>query len=154
MIMEPPTTMPVVNWLRSQPTVKSAVPVVVHIGRRTYNAVRYTHAENGVEETRLYVLGTLPPLYAKMRRLCFQVDNSGYDWHVIAWFIQRAACTEWDEVHPFGSHFLIAEWSPVENWAADQVEKKPFHRTPMTITPCIGPSDSDVGQQPNKEDER
>ena len=149
-IMEQPTTIPVVNWLRSQPAVKAAAPVVVQIGRRSYNAVRYTHTENGVDETRLYVLGTLPPLYTKMRRLCFQVDNSGYDWHVIAWFVQRATCTEWDEVHPFGSHFLLAEWSPVENWAADQCEKKPYRRTPMTITPC-GPTDNDVGQQPKGE---
>ena len=136
--MEQRTAIPVVNWLRSQQAVKSAVPVVVRIGRRSYNAVQYTHSENGVDETRLYVLGTLPPLHDK-RRLCHRTDDSGYDWHVVAWFRQRTACAEWSEVHPFGSsHFILARWLPVENWAADQVEKKPYHRTPMTITPCGG----------------
>ena len=136
------TTIPVVNWLRSQQAVKSAVPVVVQIGRRKYNAVQYTHSERGVDETRLYVIGTLPPLHEKMRRLCYRVDNSDYDWHIVAWFRQHAACVEWSEAHPFGSHFILAAWSPVENWAADQCEKKPFRRTPMTITPYTGPTDA------------
>jgi len=106
--MEQRTAIPVVNWLRSQQAVKSAVPVVVRIGRRSYNAVQYTHSENGVDETRLYVLGTLPPLHDK-RRLCYRTDDSGYDWHVVAWFRQRTACAEWSEVHPFGSsHFILA----------------------------------------------
>ena len=43
------------------------------------------------------------------------------------------------EVHPFGSHFILAQWSPVENWAADQVGRKPYRRIPMTITE-IGPA--------------
>lgn len=146
--MEQHTTIPVVNWLRSQQAVKAAVPVVVQIGRRTYNAVKYTHSENGVDETRLYVLGTLPPLHEKMRRLCYRTDKSDYDWHVVAWLKQRTTtCAEWSEVYPCdSSHFILAEWSPVENWAADQCQKKPFHRTPMTITPCVEPAEVAVNE--------
>jgi hypothetical protein len=144
-------TSSVAKWLLGRKHITAATPVVVQIGCRKYNAVQYTHSENGVDETRLYVIGTLPPLHNKMKRLCYRTDGSGYDWHVIAWFIQRATCTEWDEVHPFGSHFLLAEWSPVENWAADQCGRTPYHRTPMTITPCVGPADADDGQQPKEE---
>ena len=144
-------TSSVAKWLLGQEHITAATPVVVQIGRRTYNAVKYTHTDNGVDETRLYVLGTLPPLHNKMTSLCYRTDGSGYDWHVIAWFVQRASCTEWDEVHPFGSHFLLAEWSPGENWAADQCGRTSYHRTPMTITPCVGATDADGGQQPKEE---
>ena len=113
------------------------------VGNNTrYRADRSSHPSRsqiyrerkGVEETRLYVLGEMPPLHDKMRRLCYRTDESDYDWHIIAWFRQRTACTEWQEVHPFGSHFILAQWSPVENWAADQCDKRPFRRTPMSIT--------------------
>jgi len=142
----------VANWLRSRHNVSSAVPVIVQIGRRAYPAVRYTESEKGVEETRLYVLGEMPPLHDKMRRLCYRTDDSDYDWHIVAWLRQRTACTEWQEVHPFGSHFILAQWSPVENWAADQCEKRPFRRTPMSITKYSRPADADVNQPSEEKD--
>ena len=146
-------TVSVANWLRSRHNVSSAVPVIVQIGHRTYSAVRYTETSRGFDETRLYVLGTLPPLHDKMRRLCYRTDDSDYDWHLIAWLRQRTACTEWQEVHPFGSHFILAQWSPVENWAADQCEKRPFRRTPMSITNCVGPTDADVNRPCEEKDD-
>ena len=136
----------VAEWLLRRQNVTATTPVTVQIGRRTYPAVRYTESKKGVEETRLYVLGEMPPLHDKMRRLCYRTDDSDYDWHIIAWFRQRTACTEWQEVHPFGSHFILAQWSPVENWAADQCENRPFRRTPMSIRNCIGPTDADVNR--------
>ena len=130
----------VAEWLLGRQNVTATTPVTVQIGRRTYSAVKYTETSRGFDETRLYVLGTLLPLHDKMRRSCYRIDDTHYDWHLIAWFRQRTACVEWQEVHPFGSHFILSQWSPVENWAADQVEKKPFRRTPMTIME-IGPAD-------------
>ncbi len=121
----------VATWLMGRQHVASAVSVTVQIGPRTYSAARYTDDRNG--ETRLYVLGEMPPLHNKMRGICYRTHNSEYDWHLVAWFRQNSACTEWSEVHPFGSHFILAQWSPVENWAADQCERKPYRRLPMTI---------------------
>ncbi len=135
----------VARWLLGQQNITAATPVFVQIGHRTYSAARYTEDRDRVEETRLYVLGELPPLHDKMRRLCYRTDDSGYDWHIIAWFRLRAACTELKEVHPFGSHFILARWTPVECWAADQVEKRPFHRLPMAIMDC-GPTNVDINQ--------
>jgi hypothetical protein len=136
----------VAEWLLRRQNVTATTPVTVQIGRRTYPAVRYTETSRGFDETRLYVLGTLPPLHDKMRRLCYRTDDSDYDWHLVAWLRQRTACTEWQEVHPFGSHFILAQWSPVENWAADQCDKRPFRRTAMSITNCVGRTDADVNK--------
>ena len=74
-----------------------------------------------------------------MPRTCYRTDGSEYAWHLVAWFRERTACTEWREVHPFGSHFVLALWSPLENWAADQTERRPYRRLPMTITE-VGPA--------------
>ena len=123
----------------------AAVPVSVQIRHRIYPAARYMEDQNGVEETRLYVVGEMPPLHNHMRHICYWTDSE-YAWHLIAWFRQKVACTEWSETHPFGSHFILAEWSPLENWAADQSQKRPYRRIPMTITPCGGPTDASVNQ--------
>jgi hypothetical protein len=133
----------VAKWLLGREGITAATPVAVRIGRRSHPAVMYTDSENGVEETRLYVIGTLPPLYEKMRRLCYRTDDSAYDWHLIAWFRQRVACAEWSEVYPCdSSHFILAQWSPVENWAADQCGKRPFRRIAMSITPHDEPTEA------------
>jgi hypothetical protein len=129
----------VANWLRSREEVTAATPVVVQIGRRAYPAARYTEDHDGVETIRLYVVGELPPLQGKMRWVCYRTDDSEYAWHVVAWFRQRSGCTEWSEVTFGKSHFILALWSPLENWATDQAERKPYRRVPMTITPC-GPA--------------
>jgi hypothetical protein len=136
----------VAEWLLGRETVIAATPVVVQVGRRIYPAVRYSEGRN---EERLYLIGEMPPLHDKMWRLCYRTDDSDYDWHLLAYFKQRTDCTEWREVHPFGSHFILAQWSPVENWAADQIERRPYHRTPMTITE-IGPAKVEEKQdEPN-----
>jgi len=143
--METQTSINVANWLRGLQNVNSATPVFVQIRHRHYPAAKYTEDQNGVEETRLYIVGEMPPFHNRMRRICYRTDDSGCDWHVIAWFEQRSACIEWQEVHRFGSHFILAQWSLIENWAADQCEKRPFHRLSMTITDC-GPTNTDVNQ--------
>jgi hypothetical protein len=148
--MQHGTAITFAKWLLRQPNVTAASPVIVRIGRRAYAAAQYTEDQDGVEETRLYIVGTMPPLHEK-RRLCYATDDSEYAWHLIAWFRQNKLCTEWQEVHPFGSHFILALWSPVENWAAAQCQKKPYRRIPMTITPCDGPSHVDVSQSTEEE---
>ena len=137
----------IAQWLWSKKRVREAQPVVVQIGHRVYQAARYVEVQRGGNhQTRLYVLGEMPPLHAKMRRLCYQTDpDSEHVWHLIAWFRQKSSCTEWQEVHPFGSHFILALFTPLENWASDQCQKKPSRRVPMTITE-IGPTDASVGQ--------
>lgn len=146
------TAIAVTDWLRGRRNIATASPVFVQICHRTYSAAQYIEGQNDVEETRLYVVGEMPPLQSQMRRNCYRTDDSDYDWHLVAWFRQRTACTEWQEVHPFGSHFILAQWSPLENWAADQCERQRFRRTPMTITNCIGPTDASVNQPTEKEE--
>jgi hypothetical protein len=151
--MKHQTAISIANWLRGLQNVISAVPVAVQIGHHTYSAGQYTENQNGVEEIRLYIVEEMPPFHNQMRRICYRTDDSGYDWHLIAWFRQKLACTEWQEVHRFGSHFILAQWLPVENWAADQCEKRPFRRIPMTIMHCDGPTDASV-DQPHEEEEQ
>jgi hypothetical protein len=128
----------VAKWLLGRQGISSATPVIVRIGRHAYAAAHFTVRHNGVEQERLYVLGELPPFHNRMR-VCYRTDeNTEYTWHILAW--QRTTCSEWREVHPFGPHFVLVLWSPVESWAADQSGKRPFRRIPMSITPCFGPS--------------
>ena len=137
--MKRKTAVYLANWLKG-------LPVIVQIGHRTYPAAQYTiESEHGIRKTRLYILGELPPLHSKMKRICYRTDDTGYDWHLLACFRQRTACTEWQEVHPFGTHFILAEFSPVENWATDQCEKKPLRRIPMKLT-VLGPGEPGVNQ--------
>ena len=137
--MKTKAAMDVAKWLQTSHNIASAVPVFVQIGKRVYSAASYCMDRQRVEEARLYLVGELPPLHSK-RRICYRTDDSGCDWHIVAWFRQRTPCTEWSEVHPFGTHFLLARWTAVECWAADQCERRPYHRIPMTITEC-GPTD-------------
>jgi hypothetical protein len=143
----------VAHWLRSREEITAATLVIVQIGRRAYSAARYTQDQDDVAETRLYVLGELPPLQGRMRRICYRTDDqTEYAWHLVAWFRQRTTCTEWDEVHPFGSHFVLALRSPLENWATDQTARTPYRRIPMTITE-VGPADVEV-RQPTEENSK
>ena len=82
------------------------------------------------ERVLLYVVGQLPPLHNR-RRLCYRTDDSENAWHVLAW--QTSTSAEWQQVDPFGNHFVLVQRLPLENWAEDQCEGKPFRRIPMTI---------------------
>ena len=63
------TAISVANWLRGLRNVISAVPVAVQIGHHTYSAGQYTENQNGVEETRLYIVGEMPPFWMKFTAL-------------------------------------------------------------------------------------
>jgi len=132
--------------------VREAQPVSVRIGKRVYAAARYVEAQKrGNRQTRLLCLGTLPPLHSKMRRLCYQTDpDSEQGWHLVAWFRQNRPCSEWEEVHPFGSHFVLALLTPLETWVQEQFLEKPYRRIPMVITE-LGPSLSKQRTEKNKE---
>jgi hypothetical protein len=124
------------KWLLGRQGIMLASPMIVRIGRHTYAAAHFTVRHKDVEQERLYALGELPPFHNQMR-VCYRTDeNTEYTWHLLAW--QRTTCSEWREVHPFGTHFVLVLWSPVESWAADQCQKRPFRRIPITITLCVG----------------
>ncbi len=122
----------VATWLMGRQHVASAVSVTVQIGPRTYSAARYTDDRNG--ETRLYVLGEMPPLHNKMRGICYRTHNSEYDWHLVAVVSAKLSLHRVERGPSVRLAFpILAQWSPVENWAADQCERKPYRRLPMTI---------------------
>jgi len=140
----------IAQWLWTKNRVKEAQPVVVEIGGRVYPATRYVEVQKGgYHQTRLYLLGELPPLQSK-RRLCYRTDPDSEDvWHLVAWFRQNRHCPEWSEVHPFGSHFVLALYMPLQTWA-EECLGKPLYRIPMTVTE-VGPPLSNVTE---KHDER
>jgi hypothetical protein len=131
--MKTPEAVRVAQWLHSCDHIKNVKPVIVQIGHRSFSAAHYTKRRRKF----LYILGELPPFHDR-RRVCYRTDGSEDDWHLHAW--QRTNCTEWREVHPIvtGSHFILAHWSQLDNWAADQCGQKPYTRLPMTVTE-IGP---------------
>lgn len=139
----------IAKWLLTREHISAATPITVQVSGRTYSAARYSIRNNGSDEERLYVVGEMPPLHNR-RRICYRTDDQSEEtWHLVAW--QRTNCAEWSEVNPFGSsHFILALWSPVETWAGDQCQRKPYRRIPMTITPCGGPTDASV-TQPHEE---
>ena len=49
-------------------------------------------------------------------------------WHLVAW--QRTTCTEWQEVHFGNSHFLLARFSSLHSWAADQCGQETVSASP------------------------
>jgi len=137
----------VAKWLLGRLNISTATPVIVQIGRRTYAAARYTESRNGSDEERLYLVGELPPLHNR-RRVCYTTDTTAEDtWHLISW--QRTACIEWQEVQFGNSHFLLARFSSLHTWAADQCGRRPYRRVPMTIVE-VGPPISDI-KQPTEE---
>jgi hypothetical protein len=141
------TAIEVAKWLLTREHISTATPVSVQIGRRTYAAARYTENHNSADEERLYLVGELPPLHNR-RRICYQTgDDVEETWHLIAW--QRTTCTEWNEVQFGTSHVLLARFSSLHTWAADQCGRTPFRRIPMTIVE-VGPPLSNI-KQPSEE---
>ena len=139
------TALDLVQWLLRQPKVIRAKPVTVQIGRRKWAAAKYEQTRHDWEQCKLYVLGTLPPLHEK-RQICYRTDDSEFAWHLVAWFRQKRHCTEWEEAHPFGNHFILIHCSPIECWAIEQYEPQPYRRIEMTITPYGGPTNSNARQ--------
>jgi hypothetical protein len=128
----------VAHWLSSRCHIRNAHPVIVQIGRRFYPTARYSQAHKGTWQDRLYIVGEMPSLQNRLKRACYRTDHSDDGWHLLAWFRVKQLCVEWEEVHPFGTHFVLVFWSAVENWAGEQAEGKPYHRIPMKITE-VGP---------------
>ena len=138
------TAISIAKWLLGRPNITVATPVSVQIGRRSYPAAKYI---NGSDEERLYLVGELPPLHSR-RRVCYTTDaDVEKTWHLLAW--QRTTCTEWNEVHFGNSHFILARFSSLHSWAADQCGRRPYRRVPMTIVE-VGPPISNI-KQPTEE---
>jgi hypothetical protein len=122
-------------------------PVIVQIGRRFYPAARYTEANKRAWQDKMCLVGEMPPLQNRLRGVCYRTDQTDDGWRLLAWFRLRSPCLEWEEAHPFGSHFILLFQSALENWAGEQSEGRPYHRIPMTITE-LGPANSN---QPTEE---
>ena len=58
----------------------------------------------------------MPPLQNRLKRVCYRTDYSDDGWHLLAWFRVKRPCIEWEEACPFGTHFVLAFWSALENW--------------------------------------
>jgi hypothetical protein len=128
------TAIQVAKWLVAKEHISAATPVIVQIGRRTYPAGKYSENHNGAKEERLYLIGELPPLHNR-RRVCYSTGDDT-TWHLLAW--QRTACREWQEVQFGNSHFILARFSALHSWAADQCGRRPYRRIEMRITE-VGP---------------
>ena len=145
------TAFDLTTWLRQRPNVTEAESVTVQIGRRKWAAAEYLEKLHDWQQRKLYVLGTLPPLHEKRLQICYQTDDSESAWHQVAWFRQKRSCKEWEEAHPFGDHFILILCSPIECWAIEQCEPKPYRRIEMTITPYDGPANSDARQDDSQQ---
>ena len=128
--MENQTAIQVAKWLVAREHISTATPVIVQIGKREYAGARFTTGQ----EERLYLIGELPPLH-NQRRVCYSTGDDT-TWHLLAW--QRTACSEWREVQFGNSHFLLARFSALHSWAADQCGRRPYRRIEMRITE-VGP---------------
>ena len=135
----------VTHWLSSQRHIRTARPVTVQIGRRFYAAARYSQVNKRTWQDRLYIVGEMPPLQNRLKRACYRTDHSDDGWRLLTWFRLKRPCLEWEEAHPFGTHFVLVFCSALENWAGEQSEGRPYHRIPMRIIE-LGPSDVDVTQ--------
>jgi hypothetical protein len=134
----------VAKWILTRDHITIATPITVQVSGRTYSGAKYTTRHNGSEEERIYVVGEMPPLHNR-RRICYRTDDQSEDtWHLLAW--QRSTCTEWQEVHFGNSHFLLARFSSLHSWAADQCGRTPYRRIPMTIME-VGPPISKVKEK-------
>ena len=145
------TALDLVQWLLRQPKVIGARPVTVEIGRRKWAAAEYLGQRHDWEQRKLYVLGTMPPLHEKRRNICYRNDDSESAWHLLAWHRQKRSCPEWEEAHPFGNHFVLIFCSPIECWAIEQCESKPYRRIEITITPYDGPTNANVRQDDSEQ---
>jgi hypothetical protein len=129
------------HWLSSRRHTRNVHPVIVQIGRRFYPAARYTQ----VKQDRLYIVGEMPPLQNRLKRVCYRTDHSDDGFHLLAWHRLKSRNVELQEAQPFGTHFVLLFQSALENWAFEQAEGKKLHRIPMSITE-VGPPAPDVNQ--------
>lgn len=143
------TAIKVAHWLSSRRHTRNVHPAIVQIGRRFYPAARYSQGDKQVWQDRLYIVGEMPPLQNRLKRVCYRTDHSDDGWHLFVWCRLKCRCVELQEAYPFGSHFVLLFQSALENWAFEQAEGKRLHRIPMSITE-VGPPPSDVNK-PMKE---
>jgi hypothetical protein len=135
----------VAHWLSSQRHIRAVHPVIVQIGRRFYPAARYTEATKRGFQEKIYLIGEMPPLQNRLKLACYRTDHSDDGWRLLAWCRLKSRCVELQEVHPFGSHFILLLQSALENWATEQAEGKQLYRIPMTITE-VGPPLRNINQ--------
>jgi hypothetical protein len=128
----------VAKWLWARSTVLAANPVIVTIAKQQYAGARYVEeCDDGVVLECLYLVCELPPLF-RHRRVCFRTsDSEERDWHVTAWYRRIADSTEYDQVHPFGSHLILDHYTELNSWAIAQCDPK-LRRLKMVIEE-VGP---------------
>jgi len=139
------------QWLIGRDQITTATPVIVQIAKRNFAGARYTEECEGTVLDFLYLLGELPVLFRRSRRVCFRTANSERDWHLTAWYRRVAGTVEYDEVHPFDSHLILTLYTELNSWTHEQCDPK-LRRLKMTITE-IGPPTNTSQQAEEKRDE-
>lgn len=147
--MQTKTAFDVATWLVWHDHITSATPIVAEIAKRRFAGARYTEKCDGTVLDCLYLLGELPVLHRRSR-VCFRTADSEQDWHLTSWYRRIDGALEYDEVHIFGSHLILTQYSELNSWAHAQCDPR-LRRLKMTITE-VGPPVTNANQ-PTEEDE-
>jgi hypothetical protein len=135
----------VAKWLLSFQHIAMTTPVTVKIGKHVFPGAKYTEDREASVEERLYLIGELPASFRRSHKVCYRTVDSERDWYIAAWFRETGFSVEWRQVHRFGSHLILAQWSMPPGWTIDKFEAKPYRRVSMTIMPA-GPAAPNVIQ--------
>jgi hypothetical protein len=120
------TARDVANYLRSikgGDAPKKVVPVVLTIGRQTWQGARYVQSD----QLRLYMIGVLPAAKVRRRKTVFRFKGNPFDWYVIA-YKSLPIEPQYAEYHPFGANFIIGKWSVPDGSAIDKYDTHPYTR--------------------------
>jgi hypothetical protein len=114
--------------------------VEVKIGRTTYRGCRAKQKrssppggyaakdiESGEREF-VYLLGAVPAVYHRSRRVCFAVEGEPHEWYLVMWVTPETAShpTYWDFHFEGNGAFMLQPWTLDE--AIDKFESSPYQR--------------------------
>lgn len=136
--MESKTAITLSHWLFAQDHVSTVVPVTVRIAQRTFAAARYSEDYEGQFAENIYALGELPPLFRRSQQICFRTDDAERDWYLTSWFRRVKGTMEYDEACPFGDHYILTYFTPLETWASRQTTPR-LRRLRMRVIE-VGPT--------------
>lgn len=133
------------EWLKTLPNVVSSEPVIVTIGRTTYEqagrydilitppkgSIGYVQKAPATLEHRIYVVGDLPASYVRSSRVIYMAGDEQW---FIAGYSPNPIPEDKSKYHPWGHWFGLHRWDftePMEEY--DLRSERPYDRMKITL---------------------
>jgi hypothetical protein len=126
------------EWLESHGCYDVS-PVVLTIGRTTYEGCRYRKRIEALQNARtrepyvreaIYVLGGLPAAYRRSTKVAFRFTGDDRDWYVGGYVTEAVATSpDTERFHYEGyAAFQLFPWDASDGLQIDSFEEHPYRR--------------------------